>query len=147
MLSAVHLCAERHSFRRSYGPSGCLIWLPGLRVPARWKRLCEDSGTTSEEGFSFGQFRDFWLPGPNRSGNKGGLAQLHAGIYNVNIDSVAKREDWAESLWDSMEYKPGTRVALHSLSGAAEYNGRVGTVLGLHRIKGAPARDVPRFVT
>jgi hypothetical protein len=53
-----------------------------------WDRICDDVGAATEAGFNFFQFGDFF------KNNRSGLAQLHAGVYNVNLDSVCKRADW-----------------------------------------------------
>jgi hypothetical protein len=100
-----------------------------------WQRLCQDSGATAAEGFCFQQFRDFWLPGPNRRGNTAGLAQLHTGLYALSLDSVARRADWPAEYWHDLLHRPGVRVELGGLTTDA-YNGRCGTVLGLQRQKG-----------
>jgi hypothetical protein len=48
-----------------------------------------------------------------------------------------------------MAHKPGARVELAGLVGAAQYNGKIGTVMGLHRVKDRycvqldPKGDVP----
>ena len=108
-----------------------------------WDRICDDVGAATEAGFNFFQFGDFFKK------NQGGLAQLHAGVYNVNLDSVCQREDWEKSLWDDMPYKPGARIELSGLVGSAHFNGKIGTVMGLHRKKDRycvqldPIGDVP----
>ena len=109
-----------------------------------WDKICDDVGAAQEAGFNFFQFGDFF------KNNQSGLAQLHAGVYNVNLDSVARRADWDFELWGSMGFKPGARVELQGLVGAAHYNGCLGTVMGLHRVKERycvqldPEGDVPR---
>ena len=52
-------------------------------------------------------------------------------------------------LWSEMTYKPGARVELTGLVGSAQFNGKIGTVMGLHRAKSRycvqldPKGDVP----
>ena len=96
-----------------------------------WEKICDDVDASTEAGFTFFQFVDFF------STNRHGLAQLHAGVYGVNLDSVAKRVDWAPELFDELEYRPGSRVRLHGLTSEAAqcYNDLVGTVMGLQRHK------------
>ena len=51
-------------------------------------RICDDVGASIDAGFTFFQYMDFFKD------NQSGLAQLHAGVYDVNLDSVCKRADW-----------------------------------------------------
>lgn len=52
-------------------------------------------------------------------------------------------------LWSEMTYTPGARVELTGLVGSAQYNSKIGTVMGLHRVKKRycvqldPKGDVP----
>jgi hypothetical protein len=71
-----------------------------------WDKICDDVGAATEAGFTFFQFVDFF------SSNRHGLAQLHAGVYAVNLDSVCRRPDWEEKLWAELVYQPGARVRL-----------------------------------
>jgi hypothetical protein len=54
-----------------------------------WEKLCEDVDAAAEAGFTFFQFADFFV-----KTNRHGLALLHAGVYKVDVNSVARRSDW-----------------------------------------------------
>ena len=66
-----------------------------------------------------------------------------------SIDLLRLVSRRSRELWSEMAYKPGARVELTGLVGSAQFNGTIGTVMGLHRPKNRycvqldPKGDVP----
>jgi len=88
-----------------------------------WAMLCKSIGVQTS-AFNRNDFRRFFEK------NRHGLAQLHAAIFKVNLDSLGtSASSWARGLWDGLRFKPGDRVTVTS----GVHTGQSGIALGCVR--------------